>query len=50
MALKGGPPSHDSFSDLSDALDPEQLAYAMTKFATAHFVALPRLVLSEFTH
>ena len=26
MELKGGPPSHDSFSDLSDALDPEQLA------------------------
>ena len=25
MELKGGPPSHDSFSDLSDALDPKQM-------------------------
>ena len=41
MALKGGPPSHDAFSDLSDALDPEQLAVAMTKFANALLTALP---------
>ena len=41
MALKGGPPSHDAFSDLSDALDPEQLAVAMTKFANALLAALP---------
>ena len=41
MALKGGSPSHDAFSDLSDALDPEQLAVAMTKFANALLAALP---------
>ena len=39
--LKGGPPSHYAFSDLSDALDPEQLAVAMTKFANALLAALP---------
>ena len=41
MALKGGSPSHDAFSDLSDALDPEQLEVAMTKFANALLAALP---------
>ena len=41
MELKGGPPSHDAFSDLSDALDPEQLEVAMTKFANALLAALP---------
>ena len=41
MELKGGPPSHYAFSDLSDALDPEQLAVAMTKFANALLAALP---------
>ena len=35
MELKGGPPSRDSVSGLSDALDPEQLSTAMTKFANA---------------
>ena len=35
MELKGGPPSHDAFSDLSGALDPEQLEVAMTKFVNA---------------
>ena len=39
--LKGRPPSHDAFFDLSDALDPEQLEIAMTKFANALFAALP---------
>ena len=39
--LKGGPPSHYAFSDLSDALDPEQLAVAMTKFANALLASLP---------
>ena len=33
LELKGGPPSHDSFSDLSDALDPEQMGAALTEFA-----------------
>ena len=41
MELKGDPPSHYAFSDLSDALDPEQLAVAMTKFANALLAALP---------
>ena len=41
MELKGSPPSHDAFSDLSDALDPEQLEVAMTKFANALLAALP---------
>ena len=41
MELKGGPPSHDAFSELSGALDPEQLAVAMTKFANAQPAALP---------
>ena len=29
MELKGGPPSHDAFSDLFNGLDPEQLAAAL---------------------
>ena len=33
LKLKGVPPSHDAFSDLSDALDPEQMAAALTEFA-----------------
>ena len=41
LELKGGPPSHDAFSDLFNALDPEQLAGAMTAFARALFAALP---------
>ena len=41
LELKGGPPSHDSFSDLSDALNPEELAGAMTEFAKTLFAALP---------
>ena len=41
MELKGGPPSHNAFSDLFNALDPEQLADAMTAFARALFAALP---------
>ncbi len=41
MELKGGPECHDAFSDLSDALNPKQLAAAMTKFANALFAALP---------
>ena len=45
MALKGGPPSHDAFSDLSDALDPRQLAAAMTKFANALFFLRRRPIL-----
>ena len=40
MEFKGGPPSHDAFSDLSDALDPEQLEVAMTKFVNALLAAL----------
>ena len=40
MELKGGPPSHDAFSDLSDALDLEQLEVAMTKFVNALLAAL----------
>ena len=42
MELKGGPPSHDAFSDVSDALDPEQLSGAMTDFAKTLAAALPR--------
>ena len=41
LELKGGPPSHDAFSDLFNALDPEELAGAMTEFAKALFAALP---------
>ena len=33
MELKGGPPSHDAFSDVSDAIDVEQMAAALTEFA-----------------
>ena len=42
MELKGGPPSHDSFSDVSDAIDPEQLSTAMTDFAKTLTTALPQ--------
>ena len=41
LELKGGPPSHDAFSDLFDALDPKQMAVARTKFANALLAALP---------
>ena len=41
LELKGGPPSHDAFSDLFNALDPEQLAGAMTELAKTLFAALP---------
>ena len=41
MELKGGPPNRDAFSDLSDTLDPKQLAVAMTKFANTLLAALP---------
>ena len=41
MELKGGPPSHDAFSDVSDTLDPEQLSTAMTEFAKTLAEALP---------
>ena len=41
LELKGGPPSHDAFSDLSDALDPEQMAAALTEFAKMLLAALP---------
>ncbi len=41
LELKGGPPSHDSFSDLSDALDPEQMAGALTELAKMLLAALP---------
>lgn len=33
IALKGGPPSHDSFSDLFNSLDLEQLSSAVPEFA-----------------
>ncbi len=42
MELKGGPPSHDSFSDLFNGLDPEQLPTAMTNFAKTLVSALPK--------
>ena len=42
MELKGGPPSHDAFSDLFNALDPEQLSGAMTNFAKTLAEGLPR--------
>ena len=42
MELKGGPPSHDSFSDLFNGLDPEQLSGAMTNFAKTLAAALPK--------
>ena len=35
MELKGGPPSHDSFFDLFNGLDPEPLSTAMTNFANS---------------
>ena len=41
LELKGSPPSHDAFSDLSDALDPEQMAAALTEFAKTLLAALP---------
>ena len=45
LELKGGPPSHDAFSDLSDALDPEQMAAALTEFAAKMLLAaLPALL------
>ena len=42
MELKGGPPSHDAFSDVSDVIDPEQLSGAMTEFAKTLAAALPQ--------
>ena len=42
MELKGGPPSHDAFSDLFNVIDPEQLSGAMTNFAKTLAAALPR--------
>ena len=41
MELKGGPPCHDSFSDLFNGLDPKQLAAALTTFAKTLLAALP---------
>ena len=41
MPLKGGPPSHDAFSDLFNALDPEQLGAALALFAKQLLAALP---------
>ena len=41
MELKGGPPSHDAFSDLFNSLDPEQRAVALTEFAKTLLAALP---------
>ena len=41
LELRGGPPSHDAFSDLSDALDPEQMAAALMEFAKMLLAALP---------
>ena len=41
MALKGGPPSHDAFSDLFNGLDPEQLSKALTEFAKRLLAGLP---------
>ena len=41
LELKGGPPSHDSFSDVFNALDPEQMAAALTEFAKTLLAALP---------
>ena len=41
MELKGGPPSHDAFSDLFNSLDPEQMAVALTEFAKTLLTALP---------
>ena len=41
MALKGGRPSHDAFSDLFNALDPEQLGAALALFAKQLLAALP---------
>ncbi len=40
LELKGGPPSHDSFSDLFNALDPEQMAGALTELAKMLLAAL----------
>ena len=44
LELKGGSPSHDSFSDLSDALDPEQMVAALTENAepNAERAGVPR--------
>ena len=42
MELKGGPPSHDALSDVSDVIDPEQLSAAMTEFAKTLAEALPQ--------
>ena len=41
VPLKGGPPSHDAFSDLFNALDPEQLGAALALFAKRLLAALP---------
>ena len=42
MELKGDPPSHNSFSDLFNGLDPEQPSTAITNFAKTLAAALPR--------
>ena len=42
MELKGGPPSHDAFSDVFNVIDPEQLSGAMTDFAKTLAGALPQ--------
>ena len=41
MELKGGPPSRDAFSDLSNGFDPKQMAAALTEFAKTLLAALP---------
>ena len=41
MPLKGGAPSHDAFSDLFNALDPEQMAAALTAFAETLLAFFP---------
>ena len=41
MELKGGPPSHDPFSDLFNNLDPKQMATALAEFAKTLLATLP---------
>ena len=41
MRLEGGAPSHDAFTDLFNALDPEQMAAALTEFAKTLLALLP---------
>ena len=41
MELKGGPPCHDSFSDLFNGLDPKQLSTALTEFTKRLLAGLP---------